>query len=100
MRSLYMTGPPAGAQHSLALVQSGLADAASASCPGGDHSFHAYSHTHTHSSHTVVLIAIVFSFLTGYFVALCVVNHIFIWLAIDGVEVVALILILDFLYSA
>lgn len=51
MRSLYMTGPPAGAQHSLALVQSGLADAASASYPGGDHSFHAYSHTHTLEQH-------------------------------------------------
>lgn len=51
MRSLYMTGPPAGAQCSLALGQSGLADAASASCPGGDHSFRAYSHTHTLEPH-------------------------------------------------
>lgn len=52
MHSLYMTGPPAGAQRSLAPVQSGLADAASASCPGGGHSFHAYSHTHTLKQHT------------------------------------------------
>lgn len=52
MNSLYMTGPPAGGQHSLAPGQSGLADAASASCPGGGHSFHAYSHTHTLKQHT------------------------------------------------
>lgn len=51
MHSLYMTGPPAGAQRSLALGQSGLADAASASCPGGDHSFHACSHRHTLEQH-------------------------------------------------
>lgn len=60
MHSLYMTGPPAGAQSSLAQGQSGLADAAFASCPGGDHSFHAYSrrhtleqHTHTHTGHSL-----------------------------------------------
>lgn len=51
MRSLYMTGPLAGAQRSLAPGQSGLADAASASCPGGDHSFRAYSRTHTLEEH-------------------------------------------------
>lgn len=52
MRSLYMTGPPAAAQCSLAPGQSGLADAASAFCPGGDRSFHAYSCTHTLEQHT------------------------------------------------
>lgn len=47
-----MTGPPAGALNSRARVQSGLADAASASCPGGGHSFRACSHTRTLKEHT------------------------------------------------
>lgn len=47
-----MTGQPVGALNSRARVQSGLADAASASCPGGGHSFHACSHTHTLKEHT------------------------------------------------
>lgn len=45
--SRYSTGPPAAARHSLVPGQSGLADAASASCPGGARSSHACSHTHT-----------------------------------------------------
>ena len=51
MRSLYMIGLLVGAQSSQAPGQSGLADAASAFCPGGDRSSHACSHTRTLKQH-------------------------------------------------